>query len=120
MSRLKILGREWLQRDMCMTLFCAGAPACLAADAIFRIGNGHHFIAHVITEFILALKGFFYKLQHFPAADLVTAPAANAFFNVDRFNELRRPCLAAPCVSDNCHDSSLLRHQVKIEVKVKQ
>jgi len=67
---------------MDVAFFRTGAIACLAADAILRMGNGHHLVAHVIAVFIFALKGFFNKLQHVPAADLVTAPAANAFFNI--------------------------------------
>ena len=97
-----------------MAFLCAGTRACLTTDAIFTICNGHHFVAHVIAEFVLTLKGFFDKLQDSPAADLIASPAADALFNVDRFNELRCPCLSAPRLSDNAHGSLLFRHQVKV------
>src|SRR5208337_3351917 len=42
----------WLQCDMDVAFFRTGAIACLAADAILRMGNGHHLVAHVIAVFI--------------------------------------------------------------------
>jgi hypothetical protein len=68
---------------MDVAFFRTGARASLAADTIFTIRNGHNFVAHVITEFILTLEGFLYKLQHVPAAYLVTTPAADALLNID-------------------------------------
>src|SRR6266545_4581118 len=95
---------------MHMALFGARARAGCAADAVLRTGDGHDLVAHVIAVFVLAGKWLFNELQHVEAAYLVAAAAADALFDLDLIDELRRPGLAAPGRSRNGgHGSSLLR-----------
>jgi len=66
-----------------MAFLRAGPGTCLTADAIVRIGNRHHLIAHIVAELIFSLKGLFDKFEYLPAADLVAAATADAFVHVD-------------------------------------
>lgn len=80
--RLNRSGRSFLQFDMRLALLGACPCAGLTADAVSRIGDGHHLVAHVVAIFILALERLFYQLQDVPAAGLVTPSAAYAFIDI--------------------------------------
>ncbi len=88
---------------MGLAAFCASPRAGLAADAVMRICDRHHLVAHVIAKLVLTLKGLFDQFEHLSAAYLVASSAADAFVDVYRFNESRGPCLGTPRVSDDCH-----------------
>lgn len=86
-----------------MTSLGAGPETRLTADTVIGVCNRHHLVPHVIPVLIFSFEGLFDKLKDVPAADFVAAPAANAFFDVNGFDEPRRPLGPAPCISYNCH-----------------
>ncbi len=86
-----------------MTFLRACPLARLAADAVFGMGDGHDFITHIVPVFVLSFKRLLDKFKHFPAADLIAAPAADACIHIYRLDEPRRPSPAAARIADDCH-----------------
>jgi hypothetical protein len=67
------------------------------------MGNCHDLVAHIITVFVLSLKRLFDQFEHVSAASLVAATAADAFFDINGFDEFWCPCLSASRKSYNRH-----------------
>ena len=61
----------------------AGLRTGFATDAVIRVGDRHHLIAHVVAILIFALKGLFDELQYIPTADFVAPAAADALIHID-------------------------------------
>jgi hypothetical protein len=66
-----------------MAFLRTGPGTCLTADAIARIDNRHHLIAHIVAELIFSLKGLFDKFKYLSVADLVAAATADTFVHID-------------------------------------
>ena len=81
---------------MHMTLFRACPRACLAADTVLRIGYRHDFVAHVVTELILAFKGLLDEFEDISAAGFIAPAASDTFMDIDGLDEFRHPNFAAP------------------------
>jgi hypothetical protein len=95
--------------DMDVALFRTGPGTCLTANTLFGMGDGHDFVAHIVTVLVITLKRLFDQVQNFPAAYLVAAATANALMNIDRLDEFRHPDFSAPGISyDFRHIQSLL------------
>src|SRR5574341_136299 len=97
-----------LHGNMHVALLGARPGAGLAADAVLGLGDGHDLVAHVVAVLVLALERLLDELQHVEAADLEAPAAADALFDVDGFDELRRPRLPAAGRSGDCRHKCLL------------
>jgi len=63
------------------------------------MGNCHDLVAHIVAIFVLSLKRLLDQFEHVSAAGLVAPAAADAFIDIDRFDEFWCPRLSASRIS---------------------